>query len=127
MHPRNRVYPRRGEIAADDLSRFLNNRNRQTTHESSYTMENMLELYDIKEISDGTFMLSFNNIIYRYQREYPLLMKKNNCTTYQTSSFRGGQNTIKPVMYEDKIIIPQKIRKYAVKWYHMYLLNSGMD
>ena len=39
-------------------------------------MENMLELYDIKEISDGTFLLSFNNIIYRYQREYPLLMEK---------------------------------------------------
>ena len=45
------------DIEADDLSQFPNNVNQQTTHESAYTMENMSELYDIKEIPVGMFSL----------------------------------------------------------------------
>ena len=35
-------------ISADALSRLLENRNKETIHESEYTMENMPELCDIK-------------------------------------------------------------------------------
>ena len=30
-------------------------------------------------------------------------------------------------MYGGKILIPQKIQKYIVKWYHKYLLHPGLD
>ena len=30
-------------------------------------------------------------------------------------------------MYRDKIVIPLKLQKYVVKWYHTYLLHPGLD
>ena len=59
------------------LSRLSNNGNQNNTYESTYTTENISELYDIDELPDGTFSLSFN-IIDRYQREYPFLTEKLN-------------------------------------------------
>ena len=44
-------------IVADALSLLPNNGNQNTTHESTYTMETMSELYDIDELIDGTFTL----------------------------------------------------------------------
>ena len=41
-------------------------------------------------------------------------------------AFRGGHNTIHLITYNDKIVIPKKIQKYAVKWYHLYLLHPGL-
>ena len=49
-------------IAADALSQFPNNVNQETTHETTYTTETMLEIYDIEELPEGTFPLSFNPI-----------------------------------------------------------------
>ena len=40
--------------------------------------------------------------------------------------FCGGRNTINFVTFKDKIVIPQLIQKYVVKWYHMYLLHPGI-
>ena len=70
------VYEGWEKIAADTLSRWTNNGNQETTHEKTYTTETMSELYDIKELPDGTFTLSFN-LIDRYQREDPFLTEKN--------------------------------------------------
>ena len=50
-------------ISGDALLRLPNRGNKQTTHKSAFTMETMLELYDIKEITDDTSPLSFD-IIY---------------------------------------------------------------
>ena len=74
----------------------------------------MSKLYNIDELSDFTFTLSFN-IIYRYKWEDPVLSEKLNSAEYQKGSFRGGRNIIKLVTYKDKIVIPQKLQKYVVK------------
>ena len=86
----------------------------------------MLELYDINELPDGTFTLSFN-IIDRYQREDPFIKENNNSEEYQKGSFCGGWNNIKLVTYKNKIVIPQKFQIYAVKWYHTNLHHPGLD
>ena len=85
----------------------------------------MSEIYDIKEVPGGTFSLSFNFIDW-YQREDPFRTEKVNCTKYQKGTFCEGRNTIEIVTYKDKILIPQKLLKYVVKWYHKYLLHPGM-
>ena len=59
--------PGNKNIVADALSLLPNNGNQNTTHESTYTMETIPELYDIDELIDGNFSLSFK-IIDRYQR-----------------------------------------------------------
>ena len=74
----------------------------------------MLELYDIKEIPDGTFPLSFN-IIYRYQQEDPLQMETLNCTEHQKVYLCGIRNIIKLVTCKDTIVIPQQLQRYLVK------------
>ena len=49
-------------IAVDALSRLPNNRNQETTHESTYLTVTMLELYNIEELLEGTFPLSLKLI-----------------------------------------------------------------
>ena len=56
-------------------------------------MENMPELYDIEEISDDKFPLSFS-LIQCYYQEETILTGKINSEEYQTGYFLGGRNTI---------------------------------
>ena len=53
--------PGANNIAADALSRLTNNVNQETTHESTYTKEKTLELYDTKELPEGTLPLFLNS------------------------------------------------------------------
>ena len=82
----------------------------------------MPEIYDRYELPEGTFLLSLN-IIDRYQQEDPILLEKLNSAEYQKGYFCIGRNTIEVVMHKNKIVIAQKLQKYAVQWYHTYLLN----
>ena len=66
-------------------------------------------------------------IIYCCQREYPFMSEKLTCAEYQKGCFYWVRNTIELVTYKDKIFISQKLQKYAVKWYHTYLLHPGLD
>ena len=74
----------------------------------------MSELYGKNEMTEGNFPLSLK-LIYRYQREDPVLQAKLAFAKYQKSYFSGGHNTIEFIMYKDKIFIPHKIQKYVVK------------
>ena len=86
----------------------------------------MSEIYGIKGFPDGKFPISFN-LIDRYQRGDSFLTEKLKFAKFKKGSFRGGRNTIELITYEGKIVIPQKLQKYLVKWYHTYLLHLGMD
>ena len=82
----------------------------------------MSELYDIKKLPERTFPMSFK-IIDQYQQEDPILRGKLKCTKYIKGSFHGGRITINLVTFNDNIFIPRIIQRYAVKWYHVYLLH----
>ena len=86
----------------------------------------MTEIYDINEITEGYFPLSFT-LIDRYQREDPCLQATIICAKYQKVSFFGVRNTIEIVTYEDRIVKPQQLQKYALNWYQLYLLHLRMD
>ena len=86
----------------------------------------MSELYNIKELPEGTFTLSFN-LLYCYHQEYPLLTEKLKCAEFTKGYLSGGRNTIDLITYKYKRVIPQKLQKYVVKWYHTYLLHPGLD
>ena len=64
------------------------------------TTETMSEIYDIEELPEGTFPLSFN-LIDRYQREEPFLTGKIKCAEFTNGYFRGGRNTIDLITYKD--------------------------
>ena len=65
-----------------------------------YTMEKTSELYDIEELPEGTFPLSFKRID-RYQREDPFLTENPKCAEYQKGYFRGGHNTIEILTHKE--------------------------
>ena len=48
----------------DALSLLTNNKNQPNKHESTSTMETMSEIFDIKEVIEGTFLIDFNIIDY---------------------------------------------------------------
>ena len=48
----------------------------------------------------------------------PSLAEKFRCVHFERDSFCGDKNTINLIMYNDKVVIPDKIQKYVVKWYH---------
>ena len=86
----------------------------------------MSELYDIEELPEGNFPLSFK-LIGRYQRKDPIPTKKITRAEYKKGYFRGSRNTIKSVTFKDKIVIMQLIQKYVVRWHHSYLLHTVLD
>ena len=45
----------------------------------------------------------------------------------QKGYFRVGRNYIYLVTHQDKIVIPQKLQKYIINWYHTYLLHPRLD
>ena len=56
----------------------------------------------------------------------PFYGGKITCAKYKISSFRRGHNTIYPKTYDDKIVFPEKLQNYDVKWYHAHLLHTIM-
>ena len=86
----------------------------------------MSELYDIKELSEGMFPLYFK-LIDHYHREDSILMEILNSVEYIKGCFCGIRNTKNLVMFNDKIVIPQLLQRYVVKWYHAYLHHPGLD
>ena len=48
--------------------------------------------------------------------------RKIKCSKYKTGSVCGGRNTIQFIAPENKIVIPQKLQKYEIQWYHMHPL-----
>ena len=85
----------------------------------------MSELYDIEELLDGTFNISFK-LTDCYQRKDPILTDKLKCAEYIKCSFCRGQNTIRLLTLNKKIVITQIFQRYALKWYHTYLLHQGL-
>ena len=55
-------------------------------------------------------------------------MDKYKYCMYQKGYFCGVSNVdLNPIRCEDKIVIPSMIKSYVLHWYHVYLLNPGMD
>ena len=42
----------------------------------------------------------------------------------KNNSFCRGSNTIKLIACKNKIVIPQQLQLYVVKWYHTYILHT---
>ena len=99
--------PRVKNIAEDAISTFLSNGKPKSTHKYNYVAETLLEMYEVEEIPNGTFPFKFTTIEH-YQRGYPGIKSKLLSTKCKKESVHGGQNLIKMVTHQDKIVITQK-------------------
>jgi hypothetical protein len=48
-------------------------------------------------------------------------------TWYQIKNFHGGGGTRSLVCYKDKIVVPKKLQKHVVDWYHTVLCHLGIN
>ena len=103
--PEIEYIPVKKNIVEVALSWLPNNGNQETTHESTYTMEAMSQLYDVNELPYGMLPLSFKPID-QYQQKGPILPEKLKCVTNQKDYFIRGWNIIELVTFKDKIVIP---------------------
>ena len=82
--------------------------NHETIQYYNFKMENMSNCYEIIELSEGSFITTFN-IINQYQWKDPCMTEKLKCENYQTGYFCWHMNTIQIIMHKDKMVIPQKL------------------
>ena len=57
-------------------------------------------------------------------RNTPSYGEKLHAKNIKNSSFCRGSNTIKLIACKNKIVIPQQLQLYVVKWYHIYILHT---
>ena len=72
------------------------------------------------------FTITFD-LIDQYSCKCTCMMEKLTCARYKSGSFCEVQNNINIIRYNDKIVIPDKLQKYVVKWYHIYLIHTVWD
>ena len=65
-------------------------------------------------------------MIDRYQWRDKELAAKPKRTNYHTNYFCGGEIVTQLLCISDKMFMPTIIKKYALNWYHAYLLIMGM-
>ena len=53
------------------------------------------------------------------------MLDKLKCANYHTKSFRWVGSTLTLICKSDKIVVPKILPKYAVNWYHTYLLHTA--
>ena len=73
---------------------------------------------------DGdTFPLTYGKID-KYKRKVDDLVDKLKYANYYTKSFCGRVVFTQLIFQGNKIVMPEILQKYAVKWYHTYLLHA---
>ena len=77
-------------------------------------------------MDDKTFPLIYQSIE-KYQHKDKEVIAKLKCTNYHTKYFRGGRIVTQLICKDNKNFIPPVLQKYAVNWYHTYLLYPVMD
>ena len=53
-------------------------------------------------------------------------LKKDNCK-YQIKDFHGGGKIRSLVCYKEKIVVPTKLQKHVIDWYHTTLCHPGIN
>ena len=87
----------------------------------------MAEINEIKELPEGNFPINLK-FIQQHQQSQPRIISKYKYGIYHKVFFRGcGNDKIKLITCEDKILIPSKVQSYILHWYHTYLIHPRMD
>ena len=94
--------------------------------ESDIASEQLVKSYGVEQLDGDTFPL-IHRTINKYQRKDKELVEKSKCANYHPKTFREGINIFLFIYKNDKIVVPTIFQRYAVNWYHTYLLHPGMN
>ena len=98
------------------------------TEEHEYNLLELAQVYGIKDISEEAFPLTYKYLD-KGQRSDPSLLKaaNNEDTPYTSKAFVEDGRTYNLIVYFDKVVIPEGLKKRMVEWYHTYLLHPGIN
>ena len=83
------------------------------------------EAFSIEYNSQQTFPVQLKILEYEQGKDKSLLTKVRESTAYTLRSFRGGGKERKLIVKNDKIVVPAKLQKPLVEWYHYILCHPG--
>jgi len=82
--------------------------------------------YDQTEIEDQPYPLDYSTIA-KVQKTDKSLVKGLARGNYQLQSFHRGEKDYKLICHKNKIVVPTKLRKKVMEWYHLILLHPGIN
>ena len=85
--------------------------------------------YDAEDMKDTDFPLSFKEIGKAQSADKKLLqnVQADNDSKYHLKNFHEGGKLRELICHNDKIVIPTKLQKRVVEWYHHYLGHPGVN
>ena len=112
-------------IVADALSRLDFTDMKPTTAIPTQESHAQHFCYTQAEQALLSFPIGFG-ILHRHQRADKQLLKDLLADKYHLQSFRRGAEAIELVCHRGKIVVPAKLQKRVVEWYHQVLLHPGI-
>jgi hypothetical protein len=108
-------------IVADVLSRYptINNPLKQ---KQPPTNEALSELFAQENLDASIFPVNFSILAEYQQRDNALQTLVETDKHVSRKIFRGGEQLI---CFNDRIYVPEALRKHVVDWYHTYLMHPG--
>jgi RNase H-like domain found in reverse transcriptase/Reverse transcriptase (RNA-dependent DNA polymerase)/Integrase zinc binding domain len=83
------------------------------------------EAFPFEELPKDAFPLKLKLIEYEQSKDKDLMAKIRTSPAYSLRSFRGGGKIRKLIVKNSKIVVPTKLQKRLVQWYHYTLCHPG--
>jgi hypothetical protein len=83
------------------------------------------EAFPFEDLPKDAFPLRLKLIEYEQGKDKSLLTKVRKSPAYSIRSFRGGGKERKLIVKNGKIVVPAKLQKRLVQWYHLILCHPG--
>ena len=115
-------------IVADALSRLDKMETPfQDTKETFLGLMDCLGKEILEEIEDF-HPLNYKQLDIAQQQDQTIMkILKMKDTKYHLKDYHGGGKTTSLVCYKDKIVIPQKLQRHVIMWYHTTLCHPGIN
>ena len=108
-------------IVADALSRLEYNEYKEDLKPSA---KSLAELYSLDE-EEIIIPITYKNLLKYQQLDKNLLNDFKSKNNYEIKSFHGAGKVRMLICKDDKIVVPIKLQKLVVQWYHTQLCHPG--
>ena len=112
-------------VVADALSRLP--RTDDVTEDTVDAYYNIFN-FESNESNFDSHPLSYSHLAAAQQsaRDVKKLLKSEN-SNFHVKEFHGGGKTCQLACYKDKILVPQKLHRHVIDWYHTVLCHPGIN
>ena len=123
--PELRYIKGENNIVADALSRLDMMTDEQ--HSASYEGRQDLFALDDDDIPDfpKEYPMSYAQLEYEQKKDNALLEAYTNSTLYKKETFRHADKDYELITRSGKIVVPKKLQKATVEWYHGICMHPG--